>query len=267
MFPIDRVSVLLRAFPRNHRSRVGGNPPRPVGPPLQGGDRKNSPPWRGAASAAGWVPPARQTTPSASHLPHFTRFLTCRRGAVALESAIAVIPLVICLVGVFEIVQSVFVRDLLQRATYRTAYANALREYAATDDVELRNLYSADLKGELCEKGEEGEVCRFLNFEIKGEGSCSETPPQNSPPVDFCLCVSIDVYDKPSDMLNGTASKGGNAALGGDTGDMVVVTVVAMPQSVLSELWQVFSGEPGDSPSCNGLTATAVRRNERIDAV
>ncbi len=258
MFPIDRVSVLLRAFPRNHRSRVGGNPPRPVGPPLQGGDRKNSPPWRGAASAAGWVPPARQTTPSASPLSPITRFLTCRRGTVALESAIAIIPLVICLVGVFGIVQDVFVRDLLQRATYRTAYANALAEYAATDDVELLERYRDAISG---------EVGGFLNFEVKGEGSCSETPPQNSPPVDFCLCVSIDVYDKPSDMLNGTASKGGNAALGGDTGDMVVVTVVAMPQSVLSELWQVFSGEPGDSPSCNGLTATAVRRNERIDAV
>ncbi len=42
-----------------------GNPPRPFGPPLQGGDGgsqdgKKSPPRRGAASAAGWVPPTTQ---------------------------------------------------------------------------------------------------------------------------------------------------------------------------------------------------------------
>ena len=106
-------------FPRNRRSR--GNPPRPVGPPLQGGEQ-NIPSREGWPKAGVGSSPARQTTPSFSHL---TRFLTCRRGTVALESAIAVIPLIICLVGIFEIVQSAFTGDLIQRAAYRVAYASA----------------------------------------------------------------------------------------------------------------------------------------------
>ncbi len=246
MFPIDRASVLLRAFPRNRRSRSGANPPRPVGPPLQGGDRKNSPPWRGAASAAGWVPPARQTTPSASHLTHFTRFLTCRRGVVALESALAVIPLIICLVGVFEIVQSVFVRDLLQRAVYQTAYENALYDGAASNAAELLTRYRNALNG---------EVGGLLSFALDGEGACSETPPADSPAVDFCLKVCITAYDSPSDIPSDGPQSCDAAKRGGNAGDIVVVTVVATSQSALSELQQGFFGD-------NGMMVTAVRRNE-----
>ena len=54
------------------------------------------------------------------------RFLACRRGVVALESAIATIPLMLCLAGIFEIVQTLFAGDLLQRAAHRVARTNAL---------------------------------------------------------------------------------------------------------------------------------------------
>ncbi len=46
-------AAILAALPGACQER---NPPRPFGPPLQGGDRKSSPLGRGAASAAGWVP-------------------------------------------------------------------------------------------------------------------------------------------------------------------------------------------------------------------
>ncbi len=199
-------------------------------------------------AGVGW-PSGRQTTPCASHITHVIRFLTCRRGVVALESAIAVIPLIICLVGVFEIVQTVFVRDLMQRAAYRVAYANALHDSAARNKAQLKAQ---------CLQAMNAEVGDFLSFDLAGEGSCGKTPAQDSIPADFCLKVTITVYDNPSDLLNNTASKGRNAKRGGDAGDMVVVKVVATPRSVLSQLQQSFFGE-------DGLTVTAVRRNERLE--
>ena len=51
-------------------------------------------------------------------MSHIKRFLACRRGVVALESALAIIPLMLCLTGVFEIVQTLFAGDLLQRAAH-----------------------------------------------------------------------------------------------------------------------------------------------------
>ena len=149
----------------------------------------------------------------------------------------------------FEIVRPVFVRDLLQRATYRVAYSNALEDKAADDATALRNRYLQAINA---------EVDKFLNFALAGEGACSATPPEDSPAVDFCLKVTVTVYDNPSDMLDGTESTGDNAGLGGDAGDMVVVTVVATSQSVLGQLQQSFFGD-------DGLTVTAVRRNERME--
>ena len=67
------------------------------------------------------------------------RFLACRRGVVALESAIAIIPLMLCLAGVFEIVQSIFAGDLLQRAAHRVARANALAATTASDAANLED--------------------------------------------------------------------------------------------------------------------------------
>ena len=228
MFPSGRVSGSVRPFPRTRRSRAG-------------------------------LPPARQTPPSASHTPHFTRFLTCRRGAVALESALAVIPLVICLVGVFGIVQFVFSKDLLQRAAYQIAYSNALADSAASTAAELRDRYLKALNT---------EVGGFLNFALDGEGACSATPPEGSPPVNFCLTVTVTAYKKPSDILYvcdpdsprpEDPSHCSNPQFGGDFGDMVVVTVVAEPQFVPSELQEMIFG-------AGGIRVTAVRRNERVEA-
>ncbi len=181
----------------------------------------------------------RSPTPAASPPTHLTWFLTCRRGTVALESAIAVIPLIICLVGVFEIVQSVFVRDLTQRAAYRVAYANALRAGAAADIPELRTQLREWVQA---------EVGDLPSFELAGQGVCRKTPDQDDPPVDFCL--DVKVYNSPTDMLNGTPSQGGNAGLGGNACDMVVVKVVAQ---------RLFG-----TPDVDALTV-AVRRNEPSD--
>ena len=239
-----RVSVSLGLFLRNRRSR--GNPPRRFAAPLQGGEQ-NIPSREGWPKAGVGSLPSRQTTPSASPITHFTRFLACRRGVVALESALAAIPLVFCLAGVFEIVQIVFVRDLLQRTAYRTAYANSLYESAASDATAFREQWLEAITT---------EVGGFLSFALAEEdGSC--TPSQDGKnAADFCVQVTVIVYDTPTDMLNDQQSQGSNAGLGGDAGDMVVVTVVAKSQSVLSELQQGFFGT-------EGLTVTAVRRNER----
>jgi len=175
------------------------------------------------------------------------RFLACRRGVVALESAIATIPLMLCLAGVFEIVQTIFVRDLLQRAAYRVAYSNALEDRAASTMEVMRTA---------CLEAITAEVGNFLNFELAESGSCNP-PEKGEKSADFCLKIEVKVYDTPTDMLNGTQDS--NAGLGGDVGDMVVVTVVATSQSTLSQLQQRFFGN-------DGMTVTAVRRNERIEA-
>lgn len=179
---------------------------------------------------------------------HVKRFLACRRGAVALESAIAVVPLIFFLAGIFEIVQTVFVSDLLQRAAHRVAYTNALRESAASNTAELRTACLQEITT---------EVGDFLGFELADEnGSCSSTHTNTNTAPAFCLKVRVTVYDNPSAMLNNTPSLGSNAQLGGDAGNMVVVEVVATPQRILSQLQQRFFGT-------NGMKAIAIRRNER----
>ena len=66
-------------------------------------------------------------------MSHLKRFLACRRGSSPWESALATIPLMLCLAGVFEIVQTLFAGDLLQRAAYRVARTNALAATTASD--------------------------------------------------------------------------------------------------------------------------------------
>lgn len=217
MFPHGRISGSLRPFLGSRRS------------------------W------AGETHPARQTTPSASYLTRFTRFLTCRRGAVALESALAALPLILALTGIFELVRTVFVGDLLKRASHRVAYANALEDSAASDMTALRTASLEAIKD---------EVGDWLSFELDGEGRCGLTPEEDDPVVDFCLKVDVVAYDNPSDMDSDTQS---TAQLGGSAGAMVLVTITATPQYALSALQQRILGTDGSQQ------AVAIMRNERLE--
>ena len=192
------------------------------------------------------------------------RWVACRRGTVALEGAIATIPLVFCLAGMFEIVQTVFTGDLLQRAAYRVARANAMSDTAASDAAALENRVTQAINAEI------GDL---LDFKLTMNGTCGESEDEGSntesddaQTADYCLIVQVEVYNSPCDMfcaLKGEGpgkSQGSNAELGGDAGDMVVVRMQLQPQSALNEtlgtLQQKLFGD--------GLRAVAVMRNERI---
>ena len=189
-----------------------------------------------------------------------TRFLACRRGAVALESALACVVLVFALAGVYQIVQAVFVGDLIQRAAHRVARANALYDTAAGNPTQLRTRIAEAIKAEL------GEL---LSFELAENGTCQtkeesepeEGEPEESEPEavqkDFCLVVKVDVYDCPLCLKDNKLSQRANAALGGDAGDIVVVRLHLIPQTTLGKIEQQLFG--------TGLRATAVMRNERLE--
>ena len=94
------------------------------------------------------------------------RFLTCRRGAVGLESAIAAIVLVVALAGIYEIVHAMLTRDLLARGTYHMANASALYARQAGGMEEMKQRCLDALKTEL------GDM---LDFELAGaNGQCAE---------------------------------------------------------------------------------------------
>lgn len=196
-----------------------------------------SPPRRGAATRRGGFPTRHQAR----------RFLSCRRGVTALESAIAAVPLIFALAGIFELVRSIFVDDLLQRAAYRIAYTNAMGDNAASNEAALRAACLAAIKD---------EVGDWLSFELDGEGVCGQTPDEDDPAVDFCLNVTVIAYDDPSDLRSDTQS---NAQLGGNAGAIVVVTVTATPQYALSALQQRLFGTDGSQ------RAVAIMRNERME--
>ena len=175
------------------------------------------------------------------------RFLACRRGTVALESVLATIPLILCLVGVFEIVHALFAGDLLQRAAHRVARQNALT--ASSDTASLESLVRQAITD---------EVGGWLDFELtmEGEGTCGES-------ADYCLIAHVDVYDSLGDMVADTKGEGPGksqkaaAALGGEVGDTVLVRMQLKPQSVLSELQQILFGT-------DGLRAVAMMQKEDI---
>lgn len=171
---------------------------------------------------------------------HVKRFLTCRRGVVALESALASIPLILCLAGVFEIVRTIFTSDLIQRAAHRAARTTVLAGAAASSTA-LENRVRQAVNA---------EVGNMLNFDLTMSGTC--TGPASAA---YCMHVSVDVYDDPEKLGQGQKSQGSNAGLGGDGGDMVVVRVRLQPRLALSQVQQQLFGT-------SGLSAMAVARNE-----
>ena len=180
-----------------------------------------------------------------------TRFLACRRAVLALESAIAAVFLVLALAALVEVVRTVLVNDMLQRAANRVARANALYESAASD---------ADSLHSRIQQAVTAELGTMLDFELAKNGACSQTDDTQTEQdqTEFCLSVSIDVYDDPASMNSNTPSSGSKADLGGDAGDMVVVRLHLVPQTALGKIEQQLFG--------TGLRAMAVGRNERLEA-
>ena len=179
-------------------------------------------------------------------MSHIKRFLTCRRGVVALESALAIIPLMLCLTGVFQIVQTLFAGDLLQRAAHRVARANALAETTASDVANLESRIGRAINT---------EIGNMLDFDLAMNTTCPQ--PSESQEAGYCLSVKIETYNSPSAM-NGQLEP--EASLGGNGGDMVVVRMRLQPRSVLGQIQQTLFGDAG-------LRAVAVVRNEeRIPA-
>lgn len=184
------------------------------------------------------------------------RFLACRRGVVALESAIATIPLMLCLAGIFEIVSTIFDGDLIQRAAYRVARVNALAPTTASDAASLETLVRQAITT---------EVGDWLDFDLTMTATCPQ-PQEGQQAAEYCLSATVQVYNSPSAMAktddnpNGQLSQEDDAALGGGSGDMVVVRLRLQPRSTLGQLQQTLFGD-------DGLRAIAVMRNEeRIPA-
>ena len=154
-----------------------------------------------------------------------------RRASVALES-VCYIGFLIALVGsAFEIVNTIFINDLLGRAAYAVARDNAMRSTAAADDVELEARAWEAIRGEVRDR---------LNPAL--------------------VKIDIAVYDNPSAMLLDEESLGENSLLGGDTGDMVVVRLGFESPTPFG--WMRRIVDPANPLA--GFRALAVARNDRL---
>lgn len=157
------------------------------------------------------------------------RFWFARRGVAALEAACSLFFIVGTVGGVFEIVNSLLVSDLLNRAAYAVARDNAFQDEPASSEAELMERAWRAVRAEIGDRFEPGS-----------------------------LQIFIDVYDNPSTMLRGELSAGENGGLGGDTGQMVVVRLRYKPQTPLGWFREEFLS---DDLAFNGL---AIARNERL---
>ena len=223
---------------RNAIHRAGGNPPPCFAGPLPGGDTtaRPHPLLGGVAEGRGGSGRSRLTT----------RFLACRRAAVALESCIAATVLVAVLVGVYEVVHATLVRDFVARGAYRVANAGALYPSRAGGMEEMKRRCLAALKAEL------GDL---LDFELAGaNGECAGHAEDGAEPKSWCLAFSMEVYDNPTALKNGNKQ---NGAWDGGTSDLVVVRLTLKPQGLI--LGPIYTATFGR----DGLRATAVVRNER----
>ena len=136
--------------------------------------------------------------------------------------------MVVVVGGVFEVVNTLFVSDLLDRAAHAVARDNSLQGQAAVNEEQLRERALAAIQVELGDR---------LNPDL--------------------LSIEIDVYDNPSTMLQDELSAGENGRLGGDGGDMVVVRLGFTPGTPLGQLQQTLLSED------LAFRALAVVRNER----
>ena len=179
------------------------------------------------------------------------RWLACRRGSAALENALATIPLVLCLTGMFEIVQTIFAGDLVKRAAYRVARANALASTPASTEADMANRITQAI---------DTEVGSWLDYDLRMGTDCPDPSTSNqNQTADYCVSAKIEVYSSPADIANDRkAVEDDTTGYGGGTGDMVVVRLHVKPQSVSSGLIkQTLFGEKGPQ-----FRSVAVMRNE-----
>lgn len=156
------------------------------------------------------------------------RYGFARRASVTLESVCNLCFIIVMVGGVFEVVNTLFVSDILDRAAQAVARDNSLQGQPAGTGEALIARARAAIQAELGNR---------LDPDL--------------------LRIQIDVYDNPSTMLRGVLSAGQYAGLGGDAGDMVVVRLGFAPQTPLGQLQQTLLS--GDF----AIRALAVARNEQ----
>ena len=150
------------------------------------------------------------------------------RQATALESVCSLCFIMVMVGGVFEVVNMLFVSDILDRAAHAVARDASLQEQASETEEQLLQRAVAAIRADLGDR---------LNPEL--------------------LRIEIDIYDNPSTMLRDEASAGENAGLGGDAGDMVVVRLGLRPQTPFGWMQQALQSDDFT------FRALAVARNER----
>ena len=150
------------------------------------------------------------------------------RQATALEAVCSLCFMVVMVGGVFEVVNTFFVSDLLDRAAHAVARDNSLQKQAAATEEQLLERALAAIRAEL------------------GDGVDPDL-----------LRIDIDVYDNPSTMLRGELSAGESGLLGGDAGDMVVVRLGFTPRTLIGWMQKTLLSEDV------AFRTLAVIRNER----
>ena len=182
-------------------------------------------------------------------LSHIKRFLACRRGVVALESVIATIPLVLCLAGMFEIVQTIFAGDLVKRAAYRVARSNALAATPASDATDMASRIKQAI---------DTEVGGWLDYDLRMNTACPDPANNQNQTAEYCVSATVEVYSSPADIANGQqAAQDDIAGYGGGTNDTVLVRLHVRPQSVSGQLTQALFGAKGPE-----FRSVAFMRNE-----
>ena len=157
------------------------------------------------------------------------RFWFARRGAVALEAACSLFFIVGTVGGVFEIVNSLLMSDLLNRAAFAVARDNAFQDEAASTEDHLMERARQAIRREVGDRFDPAS-----------------------------LQIVIDVYDNPSAMLRGELSAGENGGLGGDSKQMVVVRLRYKPPTPLGWFREEFLTDDF------AFTGLAIARNERL---
>ncbi len=158
-------------------------------------------------------------------------FFSALRASVALESVCCICFAVGIVGSVIEVVNTLFVSDILRRAAQAVARDNSLQVSAASDSAQLL-----------------ARAWKAIGEEVGGR--------LNPDLVE----VDIKVYDDPSTMLLGEESTGDNRLLGGDPGNMVVVRLRYTPETPFARLREILQADESDSLAFQAL---AVARNER----
>ena len=175
-------------------------------------------------------------------------FLICCRG-VALESVLATFPLILCLAGAFEVVQTILTRDLVQRAAYRVARTNALAATPASTTTDMLTRIQQAINT---------EVGGWLDYTLRLNSDCPDPSNSPNPTAEYCVSAKVEVYSSPSDLANGQqAVQDDTTGYGGGTRDTVVVRLHVKPQSLSGQLKQAIFGALGPE-----FRSVVVMRNE-----